>query len=154
MLDNLPPNTLPRLLRRTTLSAIIVGLVGFIVALLVAPPLSALGVVIGVGLAILNLRYLDRQAARVELQGEQSAKAVRRQLGGKTTGRLAMLTLVVLVVVWLNAPLDVYKRQDHGRWPVASAGATSRVVLMRIALGSDHAGYDLKACLLYTSRCV
>lgn len=107
MLDNLPPNTLPRLLRRTTLSAIIVGLVGFIVALLVAPPLSALGVVIGVGLAILNLRYLDRQAARVELQGEQSAKAVRRQLGGKTTGRLAMLTLVVLVVVWLNAPLGI-----------------------------------------------
>jgi hypothetical protein len=95
------------LLRRTTLSAIIVGLVGFIVALLVAPPLSALGVVIGVGLAILNLRYLDRQAARVELQGEQSAKAVRRQLGGKTTGRLAMLTLVVLVVVWLNAPLGI-----------------------------------------------
>jgi len=81
--------------------------VGFIVALLVAPPLSALGVVIGVGLAILNLRYLDRQAARVELQGEQSAKAVRRQLGGKTTGRLAMLTLVVLVVVWLNAPLGI-----------------------------------------------
>ena len=107
MLDNLPPNTLPRLLRRTTLSAIIVGLVGFIVALLVAPPLSALGVVIGVGLAILNLRYLDRQAARVELQGEQSAKAVRRQLGGKTTGRLAMLTLVGLVVVWLNAPLGI-----------------------------------------------
>lgn len=107
MLDNLPPNTLPRLLRRTTLSAIIVGFVGFIVALLVAPPLSALGVVIGVGLAILNLRYLDRQAARVELQGEQSAKVVRRQLGGKTTGRLAVLTLVVLVVVWLNAPLGI-----------------------------------------------
>jgi hypothetical protein len=107
VLDNLPPNTLPRLLRRTTLSAIIVGFVGFIVALLVAPPLSALGVVIGVGLAILNLRYLDRQAARVELQGEQSAKVVRRQLGGKTTGRLAVLTLVVLVVVWLNAPLGI-----------------------------------------------
>lgn len=39
---------------------------------------------------------------------------------------------------------------DHGRWPVASAGATSRVVLMRIALGSDHAGYDLKALLVTT----
>jgi len=107
VLDNLPPNTLPRLLRRTTLSAIVAGFLGFIVALLVAPPLSALGVVIGVGLAILNLRYLDRQAARVELKGEQSSKAVRRQLGGKTTGRLAIMTIVVLAAVFLNAPLGI-----------------------------------------------
>lgn len=107
MLENLPPTTLPRLLRRTTLSAILVGLLGFIVAIIVAPPLGALGEVLGVGLAILNLRYLDKQAARVELQGEQSTKAVRRQLGGKTTGRLAILTLIVLAVVFLNAPLGI-----------------------------------------------
>jgi hypothetical protein len=107
VLENLPPNTLARLLRRTILSALIVGFLGFVVALLVAPPLSALGVAIGVGLAILNLRYLDRQAARVELSGEQNSKAVRRQLGGKTTGRLAVMTVVVLGAVWLNAPLGI-----------------------------------------------
>lgn len=107
MLENLPPDTLPRLLRRTILSAIIAGFLGFVVALLVAPPLSALGVVIGVGLAVLNLRYLDRQAAKVELKGEQSTKAVRRQLGSKTTGRLAIITVVVLGVVILNAPLGI-----------------------------------------------
>ncbi|HEY5266989.1 MAG TPA: hypothetical protein VIJ40_09265 [Acidimicrobiales bacterium] len=107
MLENLPANTLPRLLRRTTLSAIAVGGIGFIVALLVAPPLSALGVVIGVGLAILNLRFLDSQAAKVELRGEQSTKAVRRQLGGQTTGRLLIMTVVVLFLVWLDAPLGI-----------------------------------------------
>ncbi len=107
MLENLPTNTLPRLLRRTTVSALAAGLVGFVVALFVAPPLAALGVAIGVGLAVLNLRFLDRQAARVELRGEQSSKAVRRQLGGKTTGRLAVMTVVVLAVVWLNAPLGI-----------------------------------------------
>lgn len=107
MLENLPANTLPRLLRRTTLSAIAVGLVGFIVALLIAPPLAALGVVIGVGLAVLNLRFVDSQAAKVELRGEQSTKAVRRQLGGKTTARLAAVTVVVLAVVWLNGPLGI-----------------------------------------------
>ena len=48
MLDNLPTDTLPRLLRRTTLSAIVVGFVGFVVAIFVAPPLAALGVVVGV----------------------------------------------------------------------------------------------------------
>jgi hypothetical protein len=107
VLENLPANTLPRLLRRTTLSAIAVGVIGFFVALFVAPPLAALGVVIGVGLAILNLRFLDSQAAKVELRGEQSQKAVRRQLGGQTTGRLLVMTVVVLVVVWLNAPLGI-----------------------------------------------
>ena len=107
MLENLPANTLPRLLRRTTLSAIIVGIVGFLVAVFTAPPLGALGLVIGVGLALLNLRSLDRQAAKVELKGEQSSKAVRRQLGGKTTGRLAIVTLIVIGVVFLNAPLGI-----------------------------------------------
>jgi hypothetical protein len=107
VLENLPANTLPRLLRRTTLSALAAGIAGFVVALLVAPPLSALGVVIGVALAIVNLRFLDRQAAKVELQGEQSTKAVRRQLGGRTTGRLLVMTVVVLGVVWLNAPLGI-----------------------------------------------
>jgi len=107
VLENLPTNTLPRLLRRTILSAIIVGFVGFVVALFVAPPLAALGVVIGVALAIVNLRFLDRQAARVELQGEQSTKAVRRQLGGRTMGRLAVVTVIVLALVWLDAPLGI-----------------------------------------------
>ena len=107
MLDNLPTDTLPRLLRRTTLSAVAAGAVGFVVAIFVAPALGALGLVIGVGLAILNLRLLDAQAAKVELRGEQSAKAVRRQLGSKTTLRLAAMTLVVIVVVLLNAPLGI-----------------------------------------------
>jgi hypothetical protein len=107
VLENLPTDTLPRLLRRTTLSAIIVGVVGFVVAIFVAPPLAALGVVLGVGMAILNLRFLDNQAGKVEMRGEQNAKAIRRQLGSKTTLRLAGMTIVVLVVVFLNAPLGI-----------------------------------------------
>ncbi len=107
MLENLPANTLPRLLRRTTVSAIIVGFVGFVVAALIAPPLAALGVVLGVALAILNLRFIDRQAAKVELRGEQSSRAVRRQLGGQTTGRLAIVTVVVLGLLWLSPPLGI-----------------------------------------------
>jgi hypothetical protein len=107
VLDNLPTDTLPRLLRRTTLSAVVAGAVGFIVAIFFAPPLAALGVVIGVAMAIVNLRFLDRQAAKVELRGEQNTKAVRRQLGSKTTGRLAVMTVVVIGVVFLNAPLGI-----------------------------------------------
>jgi hypothetical protein len=107
VLENLPVDTLPQLLRRTIISALIVGFVGFVVALMIAPPLGALGVAIGVGLAILNLRFLDHQAARVELRGEQSSKAVRRQLGGRTTGRLAVLTVLIIGVLFLNGPLGI-----------------------------------------------
>jgi hypothetical protein len=70
VLENLPTDTLPRLLRRTTLSAIIVGALGFLVAIILAPPLAALGVLLGVGMAIMNLRFLDGQTAKVEMRGE------------------------------------------------------------------------------------
>lgn len=107
MLENLPVNTLPKLLRRTTISAIIVAILGFVVALLVAGAIPALGVVVGVGLAVVNLRFVDRQAAKVELKGEQNSKAIRRQLGSKTTGRLAVMTVIILAVVFLYAPLGI-----------------------------------------------
>jgi hypothetical protein len=107
VLENLPTDTLPRLLRRTTLSAVIVGALGFLVAVIFAPPLAALGVVIGVVMAIMNLRFLDGQTAKVEMRGEQSTKAMRRQLGGRTTARLVVMTVVVIAAVFLNAPLGI-----------------------------------------------
>jgi ABC-type transport system involved in multi-copper enzyme maturation permease subunit len=107
VLENLPTNTLPRLLRRTTLSAIAVGAVGFLIAIFIAPPTAALGVAVGIALAIANFRQLVRQTGLVEVKGEQSTKVVRRQLGGRTAARLAALTLIVLVMLWLNAPLGI-----------------------------------------------
>jgi hypothetical protein len=106
VLENLPSDTLPRLLRRTTLSTIIAGTIGFIVAMFIAP-LAALGVIIGVTMAVVNLRFLDGQAAKVELRGEQSTKAIRRQLGGKTASRLAIMTAIALAAVFLNAALGI-----------------------------------------------
>lgn len=107
MLENLPTNTLPRLLRRTTLSAIAVGAVGFLIAIFIAPPTAALGVAVGIALAIVNFRQLVRQTGLVEVKGEQNTKVVRRQLGGRTAARLAALTVIVLVMLWLNAPLGI-----------------------------------------------
>jgi ABC-type transport system involved in multi-copper enzyme maturation permease subunit len=107
VLENLPTNTLPRLLRRTTLSAIAVGAVGFLIAIFIAPPTAALGVAVGIALAILNFRQLVRQTGLVEVKGEQNTKVVRRQLGGRTAARLAALTVIVLLMLWLNAPLGI-----------------------------------------------
>ena len=106
MLENLSPTTLPRLLRRTVLSAIVAGAVGFVIGVMINP-LAGLGVVIGVGMAILNLRFLDRQVARVEIKGEQSTKAVRRQLGSNTMGRLAVMTVVAVGALVLDTTLGI-----------------------------------------------
>jgi hypothetical protein len=106
VLENLSPSTLPRLLRRTVLSALVAGAVGFVVGVMIAP-LAGLGVVIGVGLAILNLRFLDRQVARVEIKGEKSTKAVRRQLGANTVSRLVLMTIVAIGALWLDAALGI-----------------------------------------------
>jgi hypothetical protein len=107
VLENLPTDTLPRLLRRTTLSAIAVGAVGFVIAIFIAPPTAALGVAVGIALAIVNFRQLVRQTGLVEVKGEQNTKVVRRQLGGRTAARLAVLTVIVLAMLWLNAPLGI-----------------------------------------------
>ncbi|HEY1825495.1 MAG TPA: hypothetical protein VGG21_05995 [Acidimicrobiales bacterium] len=107
MLENLPTDTLPRLLRRTTLSAVVVGAAGFLVAIFLAPAMGALGLVLGMGLAVLNFRQLARRSSQVEMQGEQNTKAVRRQLGSNTIVRLGALTAIVLVLLWLDTPLGV-----------------------------------------------
>jgi hypothetical protein len=106
VLENLSPSTLPRLLRRTVLSALAAGAVGFVVAVMITP-LAGLGVVVGVGLAILNLRFLDSQVAKIEIKGEQNTKAVRRQLGGKTLSRMVVMTAIALAAIWLDTALGI-----------------------------------------------
>ena len=74
MLENLPQEALPRLLRRTSIFAILVALIGFVVALSLGSALGALGVVIGVGAALLNFRQLDRQVSKVDVDDDTSPK--------------------------------------------------------------------------------
>lgn len=107
MLDNLPPDTLPRLMRRTVLSTLIVGAAAFVVAMLFAPPMGALGLLVGLVLAVVNLRMLDRQIARVQAGGEASTKSVRRQMGGRTSTRLGAVTLIVVAALILSAPFGI-----------------------------------------------
>lgn len=93
-------------MRRTALSAIVAGIVGFVVAVMMNP-LAGLGEAVGVSMAIVNLRVLDRQIARVEIEGEQTTKAVRRKMGGKTLQRLVAATAVVVIGLWLSTPLGI-----------------------------------------------
>jgi hypothetical protein len=106
-IQHLDASVLQKLLRRTVLMSLVVGGIAIIVALAVSPPLSALGIVMGLGFAILNLRFLDAGVAKVESTGEGSGKVIRRMLRTKTAWRLALITLVVVGLMVLYSPLGV-----------------------------------------------
>ena len=106
-IQHLDAPVLQKLLRRTVLMTLVVGGIAIIVSLAFAPPLSAVGILLGLGLAILNLRFLDAGVAKVDSTGEGSGKVVRRMLRTKTAWRLALITVMVVVLLVVYAPLGV-----------------------------------------------
>ena len=58
-LSDLQGNALAKVLRRTIVSAIVVGAAAIVVALLLSVPWAALGLALGLGMAVVNLRFLD-----------------------------------------------------------------------------------------------
>ena len=110
MLEDLSPQVLPRLMRRTIWSALVVGSIGFVVAVLISP-LAGLGEVLGLVLSILNLRQNDKQIAAMEMRtaGDEdpNVKALRRMLRPKIMGRLALLTMIALGSLFLSVALGL-----------------------------------------------
>jgi hypothetical protein len=107
VLGALEPNVFKLLLRRLTVSAIVLGVGGVVVALLLAPPLAALGVALGVASGFLNVRAIDRQVSRTDVDPEASSRALRRMVGSRTLLRLSVITVVVLVLVVVEPPLGI-----------------------------------------------
>jgi hypothetical protein len=106
-LGDLDASVLQRLLRRTTILTVVVGSVGIFLALLVGQPLTAVGLVLGLAMAILNLRFLDAGVAKVEGTGEGSTKALRKMLRTKTAWRLGAITAVAIGALFLSGPLGI-----------------------------------------------
>jgi hypothetical protein len=106
-LSDLEGSALAKVLRRTVVSSLIAGGGAIIVALFVAAPFAALGIVIGLGMALVNLRFLDAGVAKVQTKGETDHKVLRRALGTKTLTRLGLITLVAIGLLLLNGPLGI-----------------------------------------------
>jgi hypothetical protein len=106
-LSDLEGTALAKVLRRTVISAIIVGIGAIIIALLLSQPWAALGIFIGLGLAILNLRFLDAGVAKVQTKGETDRKVLRRAMGTKSVTRLAVITAICIGLLFLNGPLGI-----------------------------------------------
>lgn len=107
--ENVDLRGLQQVLRSTVVSALVLGGLAFAGALLLSSPLAAVGIVLGLGAAILNLRAMDRAVAKVETgaDAEANPKAVRKALGSRTALRLGAITLVVVAMVVVRAPLGI-----------------------------------------------
>jgi hypothetical protein len=106
-LSGLEGNALAKVLRRTIISSLIVGVVGVLVLLLLSVPWAALGLAIGLAMAVVNLRFLDAGIAKLNTEGEVSNKVLRRAMGTKSVTRLGIITLVCIGLLLLNGGLGI-----------------------------------------------
>jgi hypothetical protein len=108
-LSDLQGNALTKVLRRTILSALIVGAAAVVLTAFLGSLWGALGLVIGLGLAIVNLRFLDAGIAKLKPQGEVSVsnKVLRRAMGTKSVTRLGIITVICVGFLLLNGALGI-----------------------------------------------
>jgi hypothetical protein len=108
-LSDLHGNALTKVLRRTILSALIVGAVAILITAFLGSLWGALGLVIGLGLAIVNLRFLDAGIAKLKPEGEISVsnKVLRRAMGTKSVTRLGIITVICIGLLLLNGALGI-----------------------------------------------
>ena len=108
-LTDLQGNALNKVLRRTIHSALIVGAVAVIITAFLGSLWGALGLIIGLALAIVNLRFLDAGIAKLKPEGEMSVsnKVLRRAMGTKSVTRLGIITVICIGLLLLNGALGI-----------------------------------------------
>jgi len=84
---------LSRVLRRTCLSAVGFGIVGFIVAAFLSATTFGWGLCIGLGLGLANIRLVTVQTAKVS---QSKITKPMRALASLTLARLAITTVIVV----------------------------------------------------------
>jgi hypothetical protein len=90
--------------RRTMLGALVVGVLGLVVLLLFSQNWAALGLCIGIALGMGNFRLVVRSVVKV---GRRTEGNKRRPLAMNTLGRLMTMTVIALVLAWVEAPLGL-----------------------------------------------
>jgi hypothetical protein len=106
-LSGLEGNALSKVLRRTIVSSLIVGAAAVLLAMLLSVPWAALGLIIGLAMAVVNLRFLDAGVAKLHTDGEVSNKVLRRAMGTKSVTRLGIITLICIGLLLLNGALGI-----------------------------------------------
>jgi hypothetical protein len=87
--------------RRTALAATAIGVVALVVLILVNQPLVGLGVCLGLAMALGNFRLISAATAKASTKGREDN---RRPLAMNTLGRLAVISVIALGLVFLSRP--------------------------------------------------
>ncbi len=104
MFDYFSPKDLLRVSRHTIVSALVVGGVGLVGALLLNAPWVGLGIAIGVAIGIGNFRLIVKSVAKV---GAREGVNHRRPLAANTLTRLGAITVVALGLCFVKLPLGM-----------------------------------------------
>jgi len=107
VLADLEVGALSRIMRPTTICAVVVGVVAVGTALLLGEPHAGLGIILGIIAALLNVRMLAAGVTRVETDGSADNKVVRRLLRRSSAVRLLLVTVLALGLVVLDPPLGI-----------------------------------------------
>jgi hypothetical protein len=106
MLADLEAGSLNRVLRPTMLVAVALGAIGFVVAAVLNEPIAAVGIVLGVGLGVLNFRLLAAGVVKMPVEGA-TTKLVTRVLRSRSLLRLSVLTALVILAMVVKAQLGM-----------------------------------------------
>ncbi|HUZ11101.1 MAG TPA: ATP synthase subunit I [Acidimicrobiales bacterium] len=104
MFDKFSLPDLARVSRRTVMGALVIGIVGLVVCLLLNAALVGLGLCLGLALGILNFRMVQRAVVKV---GDRSEENRRRPLALNTLGRLAFVSVIALGLLFLSFDLGL-----------------------------------------------
>ena len=104
MFEYFSPKDLLRVSRHTIVSAIVVGAVGLIGALVLDAPWVGLGIALGVAIGIGNFRLIVKSVAKV---GAREGINHRRPLAANTLARLGVITVIALGLCFIKLPLGM-----------------------------------------------
>jgi hypothetical protein len=125
--------------RRTMLGALIVGVVGLILLLLFSQPWAALGFCAGLGLGMANFRLIQRSVVNV---GQSAEENKRRPLALNTLGRMAVITVVSLGLLFIKPPLGFGVIGGMALFQLMLLGNVTRSMLklpaLSVADGGEH----------------
>jgi hypothetical protein len=104
MFDKFSLPDLARVSRRTVLGALIIGVGGLVVTIVLNAPLVGLGLCVGLALGILNFRMVQRSVAKVGARADDNH---RRPLALNTLGRLALVSVIALGLLFVSFDLGL-----------------------------------------------
>jgi hypothetical protein len=132
MFDKFSLPDLARVSRRTVLGALIIGLGGLVVTILLNAPLVGLGLCVGLALGILNFRMVQRSVAKVGARADDNH---RRPLALNTLGRLALVSVIALGLLFVSF--------DLGLGVMAGLAAFEFLLLLNVARSMMRMGPGL-----------